>query len=327
MLRVAPTDATVFVIGETGTGKELVATAVHGLSGRRAAPFVPFNCGAVSRNVIDSELFGHERGSFTGADRQHRGFFERASGGTLFLDEITEMPLDLQVKLLRVLETGTIMRVGGEHTLQVDVRVVAAANCGPEEAVHNGKLREDLFYRLNAFPIYLPPLRHRGEDIELLADHFLRELNSSEGTAKRFTAAAMERLCGYPWPGNVREMKNAVHRAFILAEDDIAPDYLPYDIVGLTPSGLRQSPPGVSVSVGVDGLLLRVPVGTPLAEAQRHLLLITIDQYRGDVRRAATVLGISERLVYDRLKSFRQSGLVPTAHSGDDGHASAPPVR
>jgi two-component system, NtrC family, response regulator AtoC len=167
--KVAPTEATVLLLGETGTGKELVAETIHGLSRRHKEPFLPINCGAVSPNLIESELFGHERGSFTGADRMHKGYFERANRGTLFLDEITEMPPELQVKLLRVLETGKVTRIGGNEAFTVDVRVIAATNRRPEEAVARGKLREDLHYRLNVFPIQLPPLRDRREDVELLA--------------------------------------------------------------------------------------------------------------------------------------------------------------
>ena len=189
--KVAPTEATVLVTGESGTGKELVAQTIHELSRRRKAPFLAVNCGAVSPNLIESELFGHERGSFTGAGQRHRGHFERASGGTLFLDEITEMPLELQVKLLRVLETGEVLRVGGDQAVQADVRVIAATNRNPAQAVAEGQLREDLFYRLNVFPIGLPPLRDRAGDITLLAQHFLGVLNEAESTRKRFSASAL----------------------------------------------------------------------------------------------------------------------------------------
>src|SRR5919204_5422100 len=191
--RVAPTSATALLIGESGTGKELAASTIHELSRRREAPFLPLNCGAVAPQLIESELFGHERGSFTGADRQHKGFFERANGGTIFLDEITEMPMELQVKLLRVLETGTVMRVGGTQTIGSDVRVICATNREPEKAVADGKLREDLYHRLNVFPIRLPPLRERGTDIEQLAQCFLDDLNRIEGTNKTFSREAQGR--------------------------------------------------------------------------------------------------------------------------------------
>src|SRR5690349_2579542 len=218
--RVAPTSATVMLIGESGTGKELAAQTLHELSRRRDAPFLPLNCGAVAPQLIESELFGHERGSFTGADRQHKGFFERANGGTLFLDEITEMPLELQVKLLRVLETSTVTRVGAEASVRIDVRIVAATNRPLEAALAEGRLRPDLFYRLNVFPIQLPPLRDRGADVELLADHFLAQLNRGAGTIRRIAATSRARMRNHAWPGNLRELRNLVHRAFILAAGD-----------------------------------------------------------------------------------------------------------
>src|SRR6202035_1741238 len=223
LIRVAPTDATVFLVGESGTGKDLAAQTLHHLSRRSKGPFLPLNCGAISPTLIESEMFGHERGSFTGAARRHKGYFERAHGGTLFLDEISEMPIELQVKLLRVLETGTVSRIGGDQPVEVDVRVFAATNPDPQKAVEEGKLREDLLYRLQVFPVLMPALRERGADIELLAGAFLDQLNERQGTAKRFTDEAMDRLRSHSWPGNVRELKNVVHRGFIMAELEICP--------------------------------------------------------------------------------------------------------
>jgi two-component system, NtrC family, response regulator HydG len=295
--RVAPTDATVLVTGESGTGKDLVAQTVHQLSRRRRAAFMPVNCGAISPSLIESELFGHERGSFTGADRQHRGYFERTSGGTLFLDEVTEMPLELQVKLLRVLETGTLMRLGGERPIAVDVRVVAATNRNPEQAVQEGKLREDLFYRLKVFPVHLPPLRERGDDVELLANHFLHELNTAEGTGKQLAQSALAQLRRYHWPGNVRELKNAMQRAYILADAEIQPECLPAEIhqaAALPPDGGETS-----------GALLQVRVGSTIAEAERRLILATLDLCQGDKQRAAEVLGISAKTLYNRLNAYK----------------------
>ncbi|MBP1687594.1 MAG: Fis family transcriptional regulator [Deltaproteobacteria bacterium] len=289
--RVAPTDATVLLTGESGTGKELVAQALHDLSGRSQAPFLPLNCGAVSPSLIETELFGHERGSFTGADRLHKGYFERASGGTLFLDEITEMPFELQVKLLRVLETGVIMRIGGEKPVPVDVRVIAATNRRPEEAVAEGKLREDLLYRLRVFPLQLPPLRERGEDIERLAVHFLQLLNQEHGTKKSFTRATMQRFRAHNWPGNVRELKNLVHRAFILSDEEIEPTCLPSQV-------------DVKASEEPSQMRLYFTVGIPLAEADRRLILATLDEYGGDKRKAAAVLGISLKTLYNRLNEY-----------------------
>src|SRR5437763_3103614 len=204
--RVAPTNATVFITGDSGTGKEVVAQTIHDVSRRRLQPFLAVNCGVISPQLIESELFGHEKGSFTGANRQHRGFFERAHGGTLFLDEIVEMPIDLQVKLVRVLETRTLSRVGSDEPIEVDVRVLAASNATPQEAVNVGRLRRDLLYRLQVFPVYVPPLRERDGDIELLANHFLSELNKGAATPMSFTPSAVERLKRYSWPGNVREL-------------------------------------------------------------------------------------------------------------------------
>jgi two-component system, NtrC family, response regulator AtoC len=295
MARVAPTDATVFLTGESGTGKDVAAQTIHQLSRRRKLPFLPLNCGAVSPNLIETELFGHERGSFTGADRLHKGYFERADGGTLFLDEVTEMPIELQVKLLRVLETGTIMRIGGEQPMAVDVRVIAATNRLPLDAVKEGKLREDLLYRLNVFPIPLPPLRDRGGDVGLLVDHFLKELNATEGRSVRVGADSAERLLAHAWPGNVRELKNALHRAFILADQEITPDCLPEDIRGGTVTSL----PGKNGSP-----MLKVQVGESVADAERRLILATLEHYHGSKQKAAEVLGISLKTLYNRLSAY-----------------------
>jgi DNA-binding NtrC family response regulator len=287
--RVAATEATVLITGETGTGKDLTATTLHQLSRRRQGPFLAINCGAVSRDLIESELFGHERGSFTGAERTHRGFFERAHKGTLFLDEIAEMPMELQVKLLRVLECGTVTRIGGERMIPVDVRVIAATNRRPEDAVAGGKLREDLLYRLRVLQIQLPPLRERVDDLELLASHFLEELNRSERTNKWFTRPAIQRMQGYSWPGNVRELKNVVHGAFILADDDIGTDALSGDITGES----------------TQGLAVEIRVGSSVAEAERRLLLATLHDCRGDKKRTAEILGVSLKTLYNRLSAYK----------------------
>ncbi len=213
------TEATVLLEGESGTGKELIAQSIH-LSGQRAdKQFVAVNCGAVPAHLIEAALFGHEKGSFTGAVRRQAGYFEHASGGTLFLDEITEMPAEMQVKLLRVLESGNFYRLGGQEAVQVDVRLIAATNRSLKEAVQTGSLRQDLMYRLAVFPILVPPLRARGNDTEMLATHFLEALNQEAGTSKRFSRQALEQLRRHTWPGNVRELKNLVHRAYILSEE------------------------------------------------------------------------------------------------------------
>lgn len=218
--RVAKTNVPVLIIGESGSGKELVALALHQQSARADENFLPLNCGAISSQLIESELFGHEKGSFTGADKARQGFFELATKGTLFLDEITEMPAEMQVRLLRVLETGQYMRVGGTKVLTTEARIVAATNRDPKEAIEQDKLREDLFYRLNVFPIYVPPLRERGEDIWLLAVHFLEQMNTQQKTNKVFVGDTQQRLLEYSWPGNVRELRNAVWRSYILAEGE-----------------------------------------------------------------------------------------------------------
>ncbi len=302
--RVAPTSATVLLIGESGTGKELAAQTLHELSRRREAPFLPLNCGAVAPQLIESELFGHERGSFTGADRQHKGFFERANGGSIFLDEITEMPMELQVKLLRVLETGSFTRVGGTQQLGSDVRVIAATNREPEKAVGEGKLREDLYHRLNVFPIRLPPLRERGSDIEQLAQYFLDELNRIETTNKSFSRDTLVRLYQHSWPGNVRELKNYVQRAFIMADDQIECDL-----------GASDSAPKPD-----DTTTITIRVGTPLEEVERRVTMATL-AYCGHVKRkAAEILGVSLKTLYNRLEAYNgkeASGVNPAVHGGD----------
>jgi two-component system, NtrC family, response regulator AtoC len=285
--RVAPTSATCLLIGESGTGKELAAQTIHDLSRRKKSPFLPLNCGAVSPQLIESELFGHEKGSFTGADRQHKGYFERAHGGTLFLDEITEMPQELQVKLLRVLETGSFTRVGTTTPISADVRLIAATNRNPEGAVAEGKLREDLYHRLNVFPLSMPPLRDRGSDIELLAQHFLEVLNKQESGQKHFAAATIAALYAHSWPGNVRELKNYVQRAFILADGEIGVDLAP-----------------AAVASPETAPILTVRVGSTLDEVSRRLIEATLAEC-GSKRKAADMLGISLKTLYNRLAVYK----------------------
>ncbi|HWL72832.1 MAG TPA: sigma-54 dependent transcriptional regulator, partial [Burkholderiaceae bacterium] len=293
--RVAATAVTVLIQGESGTGKELVAHTIHSLSRRRSRPFLAINCGAISPHLMESEIFGHEKGSFTGANRQHLGFFERAHGGTLFLDEVTEMPADLQVKLLRVLETGTFNRVGSTETQRADVRVLGATNRVPERAVAEGKLREDLLYRLNVFPIRLPPLRERREDIGLLADHFLAEICKEEGKEKRFSKGAYERLNEHDWPGNVRELRNVVQRAYVMATNSVISDeWLELQ----TPRAIGTGEP----------LILSVRVGTTLAEAERSLIFATLEHFEGHKERTAAALGVSLKTLYNRLKEYGAEG-------------------
>jgi DNA-binding NtrC family response regulator len=294
--RVAPTSATVLIIGESGSGKELVAQTLHDLSRRRKEVFLPVNCGAISPQLIESELFGHEKGSFTGAMREHKGYFERASGGTLFLDEITEMPMELQVKLLRVLETGVFMRVGSDREIETDVRVIAATNRNPEEAVSEGKLREDLLYRLQVFPLHLPPLRDRGDDITLLTNYFLEVLNADEKTGKKMNPATIALLQRYAWPGNVRELRNVLHRAFIMANDWLDPGCLPAEFG--------------SVKVAT-GPTFKVHVGQSIADVERQLILATLEENSGNKEKTASILGLSLKTLYNRLRQYENENSSP----------------
>jgi DNA-binding NtrC family response regulator len=295
--RVAPTSATALIMGESGTGKELAAQTIHRLSRRQNEPWVAVNCGAISAGLIESELFGHEKGSFTGADRRRTGVFEEASGGTLFLDEITEMPADLQVKLLRTLEESEVTRVGGRAPIAVDVRVIAATNRDPEQAVRDGRLREDLFYRLHVFPITVPPLREREGDIELLAEHFLAERNREANTQKKWTQPALERLCEHSWPGNVRELRNIVQRAFILADGDLGPEVLSSLVAAPAKSGVTAQ--------GAKGLVVPIEVGSTLDDSERRLILATLDHCKGNKNETARLLGISLKTLYNRLNVYR----------------------
>jgi DNA-binding NtrC family response regulator len=285
--RVAPTDASVLIVGESGSGKELVANTIHRASHRRG-PFVAVNCGAIPPSLVEAELFGYEKGAFTGAGRTHRGYFERAAGGTLFLDEITEMSPDAQVRLLRVLETGRFWRVGGGTEICAEVRVIAASNRDLGSAVAEGRLREDLMYRLAVFPINLPPLRCRGADLELLAHHFLAAFNEEAGTGKTLSKRSLDVLRTHPWPGNVRELKNCVHRAFILADHEV-------ELEHMLPATAAQAD---------DTGRLSFALGTPLAAMEKRTILATLAHCRGNKRRAAQVLGVSLKTLYNRLNEY-----------------------
>ncbi len=295
MRRVAPTHFTVFLTGESGTGKELAARTLHDLSRRRARPFVAVNCGALSPHLVESEMFGHERGSFTGAERQHAGFFEQARGGTLFLDEITEMPLPLQVKLLRVLESGSFMRVGATCAQSADVRVVAASNRDPAQAVAQGQLREDLFWRLHVFPLAMPPLSARHEDIPLLAAHLLAEIGQAEGEARQLDEAGLAALSRREWPGNVRELRNVLKRAWVLGDGP-----------ALDPGLLGEPAPPARgpAPARQDGTYLRLPLGISLAEAERQLIEATLVHHGHHREQAAATLGVSLKTLYNRLREY-----------------------
>jgi DNA-binding NtrC family response regulator len=293
LARVAPTDAPVLLTGDAGTGKELAALTVHRLSGRAAGPFLPVACGALSPPLIDSELFGHERGGFPSASRQHKGFFERADGGTLLLDEVTSLPLEIQGKVLRVMECGTLLRIGGDQPVKVDARVIAATRREPAQAIADGVLRQDLLYKLSVFPVHLPPLAERAGDVELLAERFLARLGRASGIVKRLTAEARDRLAAYAWPGNVRELENVIYRAFLLADGpEVGADHLPGAITGRPPAA--------------RALTLRL--GSSIAEVERELILATLDHLGGSKREAARVLGVSLKTLYNRLNAYREEG-------------------
>lgn len=289
--QVASSRASILLSGESGTGKELVAAAIHQRSPRAARPFVRVHCAALAETLLESELFGHERGSFTGADRRREGRFERASGGTLFLDEIGEIPQSTQVKLLRVLQEREFERVGGDQTIQTDVRVIAATNRDLKRQVELGNFREDLFYRLNVINLNLPPLRERPSDIPALAGHFLSKYASENGRGKMtLSDSALERLSHYPWPGNVRELENALERAVVLAEGaTIETAHLPAEVKA------TQSSHGI-----------RIP-GSTLADIERYAILETLSAEGGSTSKAASKLGISPRKIQYKLHQYGEA--------------------
>lgn len=299
MRKVASSDASVLLIGESGTGKELAAQTIHSLSKRAEKPLLAMNCGAIPQELFESELFGHEKGSFTGAAKQHKGFFERADGGTLFLDELTEMPLELQVKLLRVLEVGRFRRVGGETDLSSDVRILAATNRDPMAAIESGNLREDLYYRVASFPLTIPPLRKRHDDVIGLAQFFLGQHNAANDTAIAFDDSALDSLRAYPWPGNVRELMSAVERAYVMANDVISPALLPTVADPAMPE--------------TDDSALTISVGASIDDAERQLILATLKSFQGDKKAAAETLGISLKTLYNRLNEYGDEEAAPPA--------------
>jgi len=290
---IADVDSSVLITGESGTGKELVARMIHRLSRRSEQPFVPINAAAIPKELMESEIFGHEKGAFTGAAGTRQGCFELADGGTLLLDEIAEMSLELQPKLLRVLEDGRVRRLGGKHELQFDVRVLAATNRPPRQAIEEGSLREDLYYRLNVFSVELPPLRERSGDLPRLVAHFVRVFADKHGCAiagvSDEATAILER---YHWPGNVRELRNATERAVVLAREGwIEPDHLPPSI--RDPESPAESP---------DRIILTP--GTPIADAERQLILKTLEQTGHNKAEAARRLGIDVKTMRNKLKSY-----------------------
>jgi DNA-binding NtrC family response regulator len=280
--RVAASDANVLILGETGTGKEVAARAIHQASPRQTGPFLCVNCAALSAGLLESELFGHEKGAFTGAESARKGRFELADNGTLLLDEVSEIDLNLQAKLLRVLQERTFERVGSSIPRRVDVRVLATSNRDLQRVVREGRFREDLFYRLNVVPVQIPPLRERPEDIPPLVEHFLKRF----GSRKRISREAMVLLTAYPWPGNVRELGNIIERAGVLAGDEIGPDVLSPWL-----QGERRTGGGGENWVGV-----------PLEEIELRLIEMNVAHFKGNRERAAEALGISSRTLRDKLK-------------------------
>ena len=308
--QVAPSRAAVLITGESGTGKELAARAIHALSPRRNGPFVALNCAAMPDSLMESELFGHEKGAFTGAVDRRAGCFELAQNGTVLLDEIGDMPVALQAKLLRVLEDSRVRRLGGKTEIQLDVRILAATNSPLDAAIREGKFREDLFYRLNVFPIPLPPLRDRKDDLGPLATALLGDLNRKHGTkVTDVSKEVMERFRAYNWPGNVRELRNVVERAVILAgEGTVLPAHLAAGFGG------QGSPPSAPAATGSTGAApaamaavgdeLRIPVGSTIEQAERALIELTLEHTRHNKTRAAEVLGISQKTLFNKLKEY-----------------------
>ncbi len=292
--QVAPSEATVLITGESGTGKEMIAGAIHFNSLRREGPFIKINCAAITETLLESELFGHEKGAFTGADRRKEGKFRQADGGTIFLDEVSEMSLAMQVKLLRVLQEREITRVGGEEVIPVDVRVIAATNRDLLQEISTGRFREDLFYRLNVVTLHIPPLRERREDIPLLAKYFLEAFSEkNHKSIKGFTPQAMDRLLKYAWPGNIRELMNAVERAVVLSRSS---EYLDEsDLTPLFPSS----------SASLRDETAEAPSGPlPLDEVEKATILKTLEQTGGNKSEAARRLGITRRTLHQKLKKY-----------------------
>ncbi len=303
--KVAASNASVVIGGESGTGKEVVARAIHGLSPRRDKPFVALNCSAIPATLIESELFGAERGAFTGADQRRLGCFELAHNGTLFLDEIGELPSELQAKFLRVLEERKFRRLGGRAEVEVDVRVLCASNRDLKEEIRRGRFREDLFFRLGVFSIQLPPLKERREDVPPLVHHFIEKFNAETGKrVQGVTPAAMEVLQGYAWPGNIRELRNTVERAMILADGDVLTE--------------EHLPPEMQPD-GPEAAALRLPLGLALDEVEKDYILATLQRNGGNKARTAELLGISEKTLYNKLNRYTAEARSRGGEPGVEG--------
>jgi DNA-binding NtrC family response regulator len=305
--RVAPTDASVFVAGESGTGKELIAKAIHGNSRRSARPFMAINCAALPDNLLESELFGHEKGAFTGADTMKRGLLEVAAGGTFFMDEITEMSMELQAKLLRVIQERRIRRLGSEVEIPIDVRWVSATNRDPEQAVRDGLLRQDLLYRLNVVPVKLPPLRNRREDIPALAQHFLRRFAQDyDRDNLRFGAEALRMLQDYDWPGNVRELQNMVERtvSMCLPGQEIGAEDMPEELTQRRPAASR----GGSAPVYSADLPFHVAKNDAITLFEKGYLSEVLKRHGGNISQAARTAGIDRKTIHRMLAKYQLEG-------------------
>jgi DNA-binding NtrC family response regulator len=298
--QIAPSSASVLITGESGTGKEMVARTIHQMSPRKSAPFVAINCSAIPETLMESELFGHEKGAFTGASSRRQGCFELATGGTLLLDEVAEMPALLQAKLLRVLEERTLRRLGGRHEIPVDVRLLAATNKDPHAAVGNGTLREDLLYRLNVITVELPPLRQRKSDIPLLAQHLVTQLTDKHHRPARvLSGPALEALRSHNWPGNIRELRNAIERAVIICsgEEIQRHHFAPYPVDQRARARQEDT--------------ITLPIGTPIEEVERQMILRTLQKTGNNKTRAAELLRISLKTLHNKLRLYREQGSLP----------------
>ena len=293
--KVAPSKASVVITGQSGTGKEMIARAIHQLSPRKDKPFIAINCSAIPATLIESEMFGHERGAFTGADQRRLGAWELADGGTLFLDEVGEIPVELQAKFLRVIEEERLRRLGGKNEISVDVRVVCATNRDLKEEIKAQRFREDLYFRLNVFHIALAPLKERRDDIPVLVQHFIDKFSKEGGKKLQgVSSAAMKQLSDYAWPGNIRELRNTLERAVILCGTGlIEPEHLPSELAG----------------GGGESAYLKLPYGLPLREVEKEYILATLGRLQNNKARTAQALGISEKTLYNKL--YRYSGRGP----------------
>ncbi|MDR3261189.1 MAG: sigma 54-interacting transcriptional regulator [Tannerella sp.] len=288
--RVSPLDSTIMIRGESGVGKELIAEAIHKASPRASGPFVKVNCSALPENLIESELFGHEKGAFTDANTLHTGRFEMANGGTIFLDEIGDVPLSIQVKLLRVLQQRQIERVGSTKTIAVDVRIITATNRNLEEMIKNGAFREDFYYRIQVFPIYVPALRERRADISMLADHFIHKINRQyHMNVKRITGSALDMLMMYSWPGNIRELENVIERAMILTKDNVIHSY--------------NLPPSLQTAVSSD-TVTKGSLHFVLERVEKQMIIDSLIAHNGSMAKSAVWLGITERILWLRTKKY-----------------------